>query len=557
MDRAVVPSSSQPVEGSRVKAPFSRTLFDLVCEQADRYPDTAAVISGDEHVTYRELAGRARAAAAALRSRGVRRHDRVGALISNTVEWLEIGLGAGAAGATYVPFSTWSTRLELDYLLADSGIKLLFALAEFGERDYAADLASLVPELAAGGRSDRFPALEGVVLVRRRDGDVFPAYENFIAGGGSAEDLPPGSAASAFDDGLILYTSGSSSKPKAVRLRQSGIIENGFNIGERMGLGPGDRVLLSPPLFWSYGSANALPATLGHGGTVVLQEKFGAAETMDLVERHRCTAIYTLPGMTAAIAQHPDYAPGRLSTLRTGLTIGAPQDFTEAVRSLGAAELCNIYGATETYGNCCVTWHHWPVEKRASCQGPPLPGNELRFVDLETGRPVGPGEPGLTEIRGYVTPGYAGGSADQNDLAFTPDGFYRTGDVGRLDEDGAFVFVGRNSEMIKRAGINVSPAEVEDILLLHPAVSQAGVVGVADPQRGELVIAFVVPGAGETVTEPDLVAHCRAVASKYKVPDRVEIRSSLPQTPTGKLQRRELKEVAAGLVNAAAGARHG
>jgi fatty-acyl-CoA synthase len=287
---------------------------------------------------------------------------------------------------------------------------------------------------------------------------------------------------------------------------------------------------------------------------LVLQRRFEAAQAIDLIERHGCTAIYTLPGMTSAILGSPGFSADRVRTLRTGLTIGAPQDFMAAANGLGAAELCNIYGSTETYGNCCVTSHRWPIERRALCQGEPLPGNEMRFVDVETGSPVAPGEPGLCEIRGYVTAGYAGASSDQNASAFTPDGFYRTGDIGRIDENGAFVFVGRNTEMIKRAGINVSPEEVENILLLHSGVKRAGVVGVPDAERGELVIAFVVPSS-KAVTAAELIMHCRSVASKYKVPDRIEICESLPLTPTGKLQRRELKRDGVNLVST--GVRHG
>ena len=335
------------------------------------------------------------------------------------------------------------------------------------------------------------------------------------------------------------------------------IVENGFNIGERQGLKPGDRVLLSPPLFWSFGCANALPAAFTHGAAVVLLEKFEPAAALEAIEKNQCTALYTLPGMTSAMLRHPSFTPERVKSLRTGLTIGSEQDVREAATALGASEICNIYGATETYGNCCVTWHHWPLARRAACQGPPLPGNTLRFVDVETGATVAPGEPGLVEIKGYVTPGYTNASTNQNAAAFTSDSYYRTGDIGRLDATGAFVFVGRSTEMIKRAGINVSPAEVEEILRRHPAVALAGVAGIPDRERGELVIAFVVLNPSAQVTADELFQHCRTVASKYKVPDRIEIRPSLPLTPTGKLMRRELKSTAVELAARAGKAPHG
>ena len=533
-----------------MKAPLARTYFELCQEQAATYGSAPALIHAGQTISYCALAEKAQQVAAALRANGVRHGNRIGILMPNRPEWVEIAMGAGGAGAVAVPFSTWSTRQELDFLLRDSGVTHLFALARFGDRDYAADLAVLLPDLVDGGRSNAFPALKKVVIVEPADFIGFTTYSHFIADRPAYTILPPGEMVSAGDDALILYTSGSSAFPKAVRLKQHGCIENGFNIGERQGYGPNDRVLLAPPLFWSYGSANALSAVLTHGACVVLQDKFGSTESLDLIEKHGCTALYTLPGMTASLIADPSFSRDRVKTLRTGLTIGSPQDVHEAATKLGVAEICNVYGATETYGNCCVTWHHWPLEKRMNCQGPPLPGNIIRFVDEVTGEEVPFGQPGLAEVKGFITPGYTNASSDQNPKVFTEDGYYRTGDMARFDEEGHFVFVGRNTEMIKRAGINISPAEVENILLLHPDVESAGVVGVADRARGELVIAFVVARRGTRPTEADLITHCRSVASKYKVPDRIEIRQALPLTPTGKLQRRELKQDATDLLNA-------
>jgi fatty-acyl-CoA synthase len=345
----------------------------------------------------------------------------------------------------------------------------------------------------------------------------------------------------------VIYTSGSSARPKSVPLAHLGIVENGFNIGERQGYGPDDRVLLPPPLFWSYGSANAMAAALTHGAALVLMDRFEPGEALDLIETHRCTAIYTLPAITSALVSHPAFRPERTASLRTGLTIGAPQDVRAAAETLGAREICNVYGQTESYGNCCVSWHHWPLERRAECQGPPLPGVEIRVVDAETGAILGPDEPGLIEVRGYVMRGYIGASAAQNADALTPDGFFRTGDMGLIDAGGAMRFVGRTTEMIKKGGINISPAEVEDVLMRHPAVALAGACGVPDALQGELLAAFATLAPGARATPEELAAHCRGAASRYKVPDFVWIRDSLPTTATGKLLRRELKPLAAAL----------
>jgi fatty-acyl-CoA synthase len=533
--RTASPSSSYQA----VKPPHSRTLFELLREEAERFPDRPAIICGERIATYRDLAEGAARIGAALRARGIGRGDRVGLLVNNRLEWLETCFGATALGAVAVPFSTWSKLGELGYLLADSGVVALIAVDAFGGEDFAAALAGLLPDL---------PGLRLIVLL---GGDLRPGWIDYAEFRASAAPVAASSRPSPSDDALILYTSGSSARPKAVRLQHFAIIENGFNIGARMRLSPDDRVLLAPPLFWAYGACNAVPATLSHGAALVLQRRFDAGEWIGLVERHRCTAVYTLPSITGPVVRHPEFRPERVASLRTGLMIGSPEEVRIAAQELGAAQVCNIYGATEIYGNSCVTPCDWPLERRMAGQGPPLPGVRLRIVDPETGAAVPAGTTGAVEVAGYVTPGYCGGSSAHNIAAFTGDGYFRTGDLGLVDREGGFHFVARDSDIIKRAGINVSPAEIESLLSAHPAVAQAAVVGAAAGERGEAIVAFVVPKPAAEISAEALQAHCRAHASSYKVPDRIEIRAALPVTETGKLFRRALKEEAAQLLKAA------
>jgi fatty-acyl-CoA synthase len=517
-----------------MKPPNSRTLINLVREQADRSPHQIALVCPQGRFSYADLAARAAQVASSMYELGIRRGDRVGLLMSNRVEWLDVCLGAGALGAVAVPFSSWSTKAELAVLLNDSNLKLLVTAARVGDSNFESDLVAL--QDAPGTPSiDRIWMLDGEL-------GKFPNYATQVSSATPIEISVPEDYKN--DDVFILYTSGSTSTPKAVPLQQFALIENGFNIGERQGLQASDRVLLAAPLFWAYGGANALPATFTHGATLVLMERFDPELALSVIERERCTSIYTLPAMTAALVRHPSYRSERLTSLRTGMTIGSPEDFLFAVEKLGAPELCNIYGATETYGNCAVTWHHWPLARRAHCQGPPLPGQQLRFVNEETGDIVPTGTPGLTEVRGYTTRGYSGASSAQNSKTFTEDGYYKTGDMGLINADGDFVFVGRVSEMIKRAGINVSPAEVEEVLKRHPSVQAAAVVGVPDADRGERIYAFVIPVNTSVFDLGDLTRHCQSEASKYKLPDHIEVCKSLPLTVTGKLQRNELKKLA-------------
>lgn len=530
--------------------PLSRTFFDLVRENAAARPDAIAAIAGAEAVSWSELRSRAARVAQALRRHGISRGNRVGLLAGNGVEWLEIALGVGALGAVVVPFSTWATPAELDYLLEDSGVKILFTVARFGHQDFIGSFSTLLGRPQGNGR---FRGLEAVVVIGERV-PGWSSYDDFTA----TDDRefvppPPGAGASATDDMFILYTSGSTARPKAVRVVHCGAIENAFNIGERQKLTPQDRVLCSPPLFWIYACGNALPAAFTHGATLVLQRRFDADEAIDLIERHRCTSIYTLPAMTRALVGAEKFAPERTATLRTGLTIGSPSDVELAAKRLGAYEICNVYGATEIGGNCCVTPCDWPLAQRMACQGPPLPGVTVRIVNPDTRAVLGAGEIGEAEVTGYRTPGYTGASAEHNAKAFTEDGFFRTGDLGFLDPEGCFHFASRSSEVIKRAGINVSPAEIEEHLQRHEGVHQAGVVGAPSAEKDEIIVAFIVPQP-DTRLDPEAIRqYCRAALSSYKVPDHIEVCAALPATETGKIARRQLRALAERVVAAAGG----
>lgn len=521
------------------------SLTALLAQAARAWPQATAAIHGERAVTFAGLHARAEGVASLLHARGIRRGARVGLFQGNGIGFLESLFGIAALGAVAVPFSTWATVEELGFLLADSQVEAVLAQPVFLGRD-------LIADLRAACALEGLDTLAAALIAAGPDGSFAPGPLPLPA---AARAAAPG------DDALILYTSGSTSRPKGVRLAQAECCANGFHIGERQGLVPGDRVFLPVPLFWSYGAANALPAAFSHGAGLVLAERFDPETAPALIRRHGCTSLYTLPAMTNALLSAPGFDPAMLASLRTGMTIGTPADVRKATEGLGIPQICNIYGATETYGNCCVTWHHWPLEKRMDCQGPPLPGQVLRMRDPETGRIAAPGQTGLVEVSGRVSPGYTGASAAQNTAAFTEDGFYRTGDLGHLDAEGNFHFVGRASEMIKRAGINVSPSEVEVALQALDGVAQCCVLGIPDGQRDEAIVAFVVPRPGQVLAAPAIRAALAAKLSKYKLPDHVFFRPALPLTATGKVQRSQARaeaiELAAALTAAESAAETG
>jgi fatty-acyl-CoA synthase len=525
-----------------MEMPRSRTLPDLLDEMASRYPEREAVVAGNDRLTYRALRTEARRVAKGLHRLGVRRGDRVALLAGNRVEWLLTDFAVATLGATLVPISTWSRTRELEYVLRHSDATALVTVDRFLGQDYLAMLGEIGPG------SPRAPELRHVVgLGTERSRGVTPFGELSEIGAAIGDDELDACQRDVrpADVAYILYTSGTTSTPKGVTLQHVGLIENMFAIGERQHLTPEDRLWLGISLFWGFGCENALLAVMTHGGSVVLQEHFEPGEALALIERERCSVYYGTPNIALALWEHPDRPRRNLTSLRTGAAIGPPQAM-QMVMDLGAREICNVYGLTECYGNCTVTDAHDPVEVRLHTVGRPLPGMEIRIVDPGTRRALPPGEAGEITIRGYMTPGYHK-DADKNAAAFDAGGWFLTGDLGVIDPDGRLRFRGRIKEMVKTGGINVAPLEVEEILLGHPDVEQAYVVGVPDRRKEEAVAAVVVLKEGRQVSADDLRAFCRRSLAAFKVPEVVSFvaREALPLTASGKVQKHRLRDALA------------
>ncbi len=514
--------------------PRSQTWGDLVDEMAASSPEAEAVVYRNERLTYGALKARVDAFAKALLAAAVMRGDRVAVLVTNRAEWIIAAFGAAKIGAIVAAISTFSTPRELTWALEHSAAKALVTLEGFRGRSFLDGLdRGMLPELQTIVAIDA-PSRPGVI-----------ALAQFLARGAAVEAAALVAAqrrVEAADICYILYTSGSTAAPKGVTLAHGNVIANGFDIGERMHLSVEDRVWLAVPLFWSFGSANALPAILTHGGCAVLQESFEPGEALALIERERCSVYYGMANMARALKEHPDHPGRRLGAMRTGLTIGPPEDIALTIDAVGATELCNVYGSTETYGNCAVCDAHDKLELRLATQGRPLPGMTIRAVDLKTRRPLPDGEVGELAVAGYVTPGYF--RAPELDAeAFDAKGYFLTGDLGAI-EDGRVHFRGRLKEMIKTGGINVAPLEVEEVLLQHPDVVQAFVVGVPDAAKGEAVAAALELRPGAAADAASIIAFCRERLASYKTPARLVFKTAagFPRTATGKIHKPGLKE---------------
>ncbi len=529
--------------------PRSRTLPGLFEEMARAQPDAPFLTGGEARLSYAGFHAAARDVARGLHQAGVRRGDKVAILMGNRPEWLLTCFAATGLGATLVALNTWWKAAELHHALELTDASVLVMEGRSGSRDYTAELAKL------GDLPAALPRLRRIVCL----GGAMPAgavpWEAMLADGAAVPDAALDEAAAGVrpdDMAYLLFTSGSTARSKAVPLLHRGLVENMYGIGERLHLSPDDRMLMVISLFWSFACANALVAVLTHGGSIVLQYRFDAGQALELIERERISVLYTMPNMVLDLYHHPD-RPGRdLRSLRTG--IGMPQSLP-LMAELGATEMATCYGLTEGYGNSAVPDCKIPLADRLDSSGTALPGTELQVVDPATRAPLPAGTVGEIRLRGYVMPGYYKDPARTAE-ATDAEGWFYTGDLAALAPDGTVHFRGRTKEMVKTGGINVAPAEVEELLHSHPGVRLAVVVGIPDPQRDEVLAALVLPQPGASLSPDALRAYCKERAAVYKVPAVIEIvgEGGIPLTDTGKVSKRLVQErFMAGLSRSPAG----
>ena len=530
--------------------PRARTLGRMLAEVACRSPGRTAIIHEDERISYAELNMRVDRAARSLLALKLQRGDAVAALIGNHPEWVVACFAAARIGAPFVPLNTWHRRTELDWTIRHTDVKALICLDSFLGHSYAADIDALIPELVRSvpGQlaSQRFPQLRSVTMI----GTTHPgtlSWNDFLELG---DGLPPGTlgaaAAAVMPDDLliILYTSGSTAEPKGVMLRHRGVVENSFNIGERRGIRAGDRVRLGAPLFYALGAVNCLPATISHSAALVLQGHFTAARAIEVIEREHATIFYGTSNMIRAIVDDAAYAPARLSSLRGGSAGISAEERRILIEDVGAAQATQSDGLTESYGNAAGGFPDdsldVKLQRLASHCRDSSSGSLIRKR-----RPAAAGESGLLLIRGYITDGYFK-DPEQTALVIDSDGWFDTGDIGRIGPDGYFYFDSRSKDIIKVGGINVSPVEIEQLLLRHPSVRQAHVVGIPHPVHEQIVVAIVEASA--PLTEEELRTYIRQVAASFKIPRHILFRTDdeIPRLATGKVSRTKLLENAIG-----------
>jgi fatty-acyl-CoA synthase len=529
-----------------MEAPSSKTVGKLLTEISAKYPTHTAIVHDRGELTYQALNTEVDRAARSLLALGLRRGDPVAALMGNQPEWMIVCFAVARIGAIFVPLSTWYRSTELAWSLRHTGAASLVCVDSFLGHNFAADLNVLIPELATAKpgnlHAESYPALRSVTVLGAPSPGAY-SWEEFIEIGRSTtpESLRAAVEAVTPEDLMfILYTSGSTAEPKGVTLRHRGVVENSFGIGERRGITSSDRVWLGSPLFYALGAVNAMPATVTHGATLVLQGHFTAARAIETIQRVRATIFYGTSNMIRAIVEDPTYSKVKLQSLRGGAAGISTAERRILIEDIGAIEATPSYGLTETYGNATGGFTNDSMLLKLSTAGTALPGFELRIADPETRRALPVGQTGLLLIRGYVTDSYFK-NPEETERVIDSDGWFDTGDLGSIRADGYFRFEARVKEVIKVGGINVSPLEVEQLLLKYPAIQQAYVVGIPDALRGEVVVAVVVSYTG--FEETKLREHLRGTAAGYKMPRHFLLRTDaeIPRLASGKVARIKLR----------------
>lgn len=533
------------VDEARIRLPDDSLPARLKATAA-RLPRKTALVFYGREISFTELDEASDRFAAWLRGRGVGPGDRVALYLENCPQFAVAHFGALKVGAITVALNPMHKTHELGHELEDSGARVIVA----------ADAGREVVE----GVRDR-TALDTAVLVSYRDylpeEPTLPlppslleeaprrprGWEDFQTIVGSAATMRALEPRARHDTALIQYTSGTTGAPKGAELTHGNVTANCELIRAFFGIGPADVLLGVVPWFHITGMEVQLNLMAYTGATLVALHRFDVETALRAIQRYRCTVTTLIATINVAILNHEATPSYDLTSLRLCTSGGAPVPAEIARRweaTTGHA-LVEGYGLTET---TAPTHSNPPHRPRYGTVGVPLPYTGVRIVSLEDGvTEMAPGESGEIAVRGpMVTKGYWG--RPEATAEAIPDGWLRTGDIGRVDEEGYFTIEERKKDLIKASGYSVFPAEVEAIMYRHPAVAEVGVVGVPDPYRGEDVLAFVVRRTGATTTERELVEWCRAEMAVYKAPRAVRFVPALPKTGSGKIVKRDLREQA-------------
>lgn len=538
------------------------TIGDLFDQRVADTPEREAVVYSypelgvDLRLDYRAFQARVNQLAKGLMQLGVEAGAKVAVLAPNLPEWLTLEFALAKVGAVLVTVNTGYRKSELEYLLRNGDIHTLFTVGSYRNNSYLQSLDELVPELA----SHRYPAssalqaaalprLQRVVLIGEGSHPGCMAYRDVVALGVLVDDdrlRRRQASVSPQDVAQIQYTSGTTGKPKGVMLTHHSTLNNALLTAHRAGLGEAERFLCCMPLFHAAGCVVNALGTLLTSGTLIMGIYFDARKMLELIHAEKATVINMVPTMLIALLNDPLFQEGKFNTrsitkMITGGTSIPVVLIEEVHRKIGGNPTV-VLGLTEASPIVCQTQADDSFVLKSSTVGTPLPHTSVKIADSATGEPLGFNEPGEIQVKGYlVMKGYYL-MPEETAKAIDAEGWFRTGDLGTMDERGYVRVIGRLKDMIIRGGENIYPVEIEEFLLRHEEVEQAAVVAVPDDYMGEEAAAVLRLSKGSSLDAEQLRQYCRSNISRHKVPKYFVFVDEFPLTASGKIQKNELRQ---------------
>ena len=543
----------------------NQTWGAVLAGTADRYPDRELIVYRDQRITFQEFHERVQGFSRGLLSLGVNRGDNVALWMANCPEWMVAQFGAYGIGAALVPIHTRFSKDETAYALKRSDASTLVVQASFlGDKiDARAWLEDLMPELFEskpnGFSSSRFPTLKRVVFLGPSDSKPEGAYSfEEVCGLGEnwrGDDLLRRAqlAVNPFDVVNIIFTSGTTGFPKGGLSMHRNNMAALHHWIERSDLRFDDRMYLGVPFATNFGCAYVSQLSVLAGNTIIVDDAFTPGSALRLIQDEKVSWFPGAPTMYIMMLNHPELETFDLGSLRGAIVGGAPCP-PETIRSMqkrmGFEYVIHCYGLSECAGLSTCTLIDDPIEKTATTVGPRFPSCHVQVTDPSSATPLPSGEQGEIWIKD-VYPGSAVGKGYYNDAektaeAITPDGWFRTGDLGVMDEDGYLSITGRLKDMYVVGGYNAYPAEIEGVLHTHAKIKMAQVFGVPDERLGEVGCAYVELRPGEEMDEEAIIGFCRERLSNYKAPRYVRFvqAGDFPLTSSGKVKKFELRKQA-------------
>jgi fatty-acyl-CoA synthase len=532
------------------------TLGVVLEKVGARYPKQEAIISGEQRITYETLMHRVDSMANALLKMGVKKDDKVAIWMGNIPEWVYAHFACIKIGAPVVPLSTRYKVHELEYILRQSDSTTLFMMDHFLKIDYIPMIYELCPELKecqpGDLRCERLLLLKRVVIVGEQSYPGMLDYNQVLKSGedyaSSAELKKAQEAVEPEDVYIIPFTSGTTGFPKGVVTTHYQYMRIMSAVSARFQMTEEDRILVVSPFSHNMGNMTGMLLGGCNGACILPMESFDPGEALRLIDEEKVSKFTGSPTMYIMMLDHADFPQRDTASIKAAVIGGAdvsPDLVRTIMDKMGINDLISAYGLTENTGVSTMSQPGDPPEIVANTAGKLIFDDcELKLLDPETGAEVPRGTQAEFCSRGFYVMKEYYKQPEETKKAFNKDGWFRTGDLGTMDEKGYIKITGRLKDMFITGGVNAYPAEIESFLMTHPKISMVAVTGVPDRRMGEVAIAFVKLKEGETATEEEIISFARGKMANYKAPKYVKFVDDFPMTATGKIQKFVLKETA-------------